>query len=124
MTADLIPPPHPRPVRVALGARPEAASIPDLTAVQPQRPVPRAGAFAFEEVNPMFEGQSPAEVEALIKSDPEFRQLYRHHQQLNRKVMDAELGVLPIDDLTLSRWKKEKLLAKDRLTRIFARTRH
>jgi uncharacterized protein YdcH (DUF465 family) len=63
----------------------------------------------------MFEGQSTADVEALIKSDPEFRQLYRHHQQLNSKVMDAELGVLPIDDMTL---------AKDRLTRLFARTRH
>lgn len=72
----------------------------------------------------MFEGQSQTEVEALIKSDPEFRQLYRRHQQLNSQVMDAELGVLPIDDLTLNRWKKEKLLAKDRLTRMFARTRH
>lgn len=72
----------------------------------------------------MFEGQSQTEVEALLKSDPEFRQLYRHHQQLDRQVLDAELGVLPIDDLTLSRWKKEKLQAKDRLTRMFARTRH
>lgn len=72
----------------------------------------------------MFEGQSVADVEALIKSDPEFRQLYRRHQQLNSQVMDAELGVLPIDDFTLAKMKKEKLLAKDRLTRLFARTRH
>lgn len=72
----------------------------------------------------MFEAQSTADVEALIKADPEFRQLYRRHQQLNRQVLDAELGVLPVDDLTLSRMKKEKLLAKDRLTRIFARMRH
>ncbi len=72
----------------------------------------------------MFEGQSAADIEALIKSDPEFRQLYRRHQRLNSKVMDARLGVLPIDDLTLGRMKKEKLLAKDRLTRMFARTQH
>ncbi|MCE2944890.1 MAG: YdcH family protein [Lysobacteraceae bacterium] len=72
----------------------------------------------------MFEGQSPADVEALLKADAEFRQLYRRHQQLNSQVMDAELGVLPIDDVTLAKWKKEKLHAKDRLTRMFARTRH
>ena len=124
MTADLIPPPLPQSRRDARGLRPEAASLPDLTAVQPNAPCRRAGAFAFEEVAEMFEGQSTADVEALIKSDPEFRKLYRHHQQLNGKVMDAELGVLPIDDLTLARMKKEKLLAKDRLTRLFARTRH
>ena len=34
------------------------------------------------------------------------------------------LGVLPIDDFTLARMKKEKLLAKDRLARMLARTRH
>jgi len=72
----------------------------------------------------MFEGQSPADVEAFLKADAEFRQLYRRHQQLNSQVMDAELGVLPIDDVTLAKWKKEKLHAKDRLTRMFARTRH
>ena len=63
----------------------------------------------------MFEGQSTADVEALIKSDPEFRQLYRHHQQLNSKVMDAELGVLPIDDVTVPRlrayWKQTERAA-------------
>ena len=124
MTADLIPPPLPRPARDARGPRPEAASLPDLTLSNPSAPCPRAGAFAFEEVIPMFEGQSAADVEALIKADPEFRQLYRHHQRLNSQVMDAELGVLPIDDFTLAKMKKEKLLAKDRLTRLFARTRH
>ena len=124
MTADPILPPPTCPDRVARGVRPEVAGSRDLTHVQPQRPVPRAGAFAFEEVTAMFEGQSTADVEALIKSDPEFRQLYRHHQRLNSQVMDAELGVLPIDDFTLAKMKKEKLLAKDRLTRLFARTRH
>lgn len=67
----------------------------------------------------MFESQPQSEVEALLKSDTEFRQLYRRHQELDKQVLDAELGVLPIDDTTLVRMKKEKLHAKDRLTRMF-----
>ena len=46
----------------------------------------------------MFEGQPQAEIEALIKADPEFKQLYQRHRELDKKVTDAELGVLPIDD--------------------------
>jgi uncharacterized protein YdcH (DUF465 family) len=72
----------------------------------------------------MFEGQSQADVDALIKTDPEFRQLYRRHQQLDKRVLDAELGVLPIDDFTLGRMKREKLLAKDKLHRLFNQARH
>lgn len=67
----------------------------------------------------MFEGQPAADVEALLSSDPEFRRLYRRHRQLDKQVLDAELGVLPLDDVTLARMKKEKLHAKDRLTRLF-----
>ena len=47
----------------------------------------------------MFEGQPQAEIEALIKADPEFKQLYQRHRELDKKVTDAELGVLPIDDI-------------------------
>lgn len=84
-----------------------------------------AGAFAFlEEVNPMFEGQPQSELDALMKSDPEFRQLYHRHRELDKQVLDAELGVLPLDDTTLGRMKKEKLNAKDRLTRMFDTRRH
>jgi len=54
----------------------------------------------------------------MIEKDSAFRQLYFHHQKLNKKVTDAELGVLPIDDRTLTRMKREKLMAKDRLTRL------
>lgn len=68
----------------------------------------------------MFEGQPAADVEALLSSDPEFRRLYRRHRQLDKQVLDAELGVLPMDDVTLVRMKKEKLHAKDRLTRLFS----
>lgn len=68
----------------------------------------------------MFEGQPAADVEALLSSDPEFRRLYRRHRQLDKQVLDAELGVLPLDNVTLARMKKEKLQAKDRLTRLFS----
>ena len=66
----------------------------------------------------MFEGQPQTEVEALMKGSNEFRQLYQRHKELDKQVLDAELGVLPIDDATLARMKREKLAAKDRLTRL------
>lgn len=71
----------------------------------------------------MFEGQSPADVDALLANNAEFRRLYRRHKQLDKQVLDAELGVLPLDDLRLARMKKEKLKAKDRLTHLFAESR-
>jgi len=70
----------------------------------------------------MFENQQK-EVEVLIKSDSEFRSLYQRHQELDSKVRDAELGVLPLDDTTLHNMKKEKLCAKDRLTHMWERYR-
>ncbi|MDZ3824477.1 MAG: YdcH family protein [Pseudoxanthomonas sp.] len=66
----------------------------------------------------MFENQKD-QVETLMSANPEFRSLYQRHQELDKKVQDAELGVLPIDDVTLARMKKEKLWAKDRLTHMF-----
>lgn len=72
----------------------------------------------------MFEGQPQAELDAVMKSNAEFRQLYYRHKELDKQVLDAELGVLPIDDTTLSRMKREKLAAKDRLTRMYAAIPH
>lgn len=72
----------------------------------------------------MFEGQPQTEVEALIKANPEFRQLYQRHKELDKQVLDAELGVLPIDDVTLMQMKREKLAAKDRLTRMYDTLHH
>jgi uncharacterized protein len=72
----------------------------------------------------MFEEQPQPEIDALIKSNPEFKQLYNHHQTLDKKVMDAELGVLPIDDLTLTQMKREKLAAKDRLVQMYDTRQH
>lgn len=67
----------------------------------------------------MFEAQPQADVDALLKSDTEFRKLYQRHRELDKQVLDAELGVRAIDDTTLVKMKKEKLFAKDRLTRLF-----
>lgn len=72
----------------------------------------------------MFDEQPQQEIDALIRSNPEFKQLYQRHQTLDKKVMDAELGVLPIDDLTLGQMKREKLAAKDKLTRLFESQAH
>ena len=72
----------------------------------------------------MFEGQSPTELEALMKANTEFRQLYHRHKELDKQVLDAELGVLPIDDTRLVQMKREKLAAKDRLTRMYDALQH
>lgn len=72
----------------------------------------------------MFEGQPQSEIEALMKTDPEFKQLYQRHSKLDKKVADAELGVLPIDDVTLGQMKREKLQAKERLLRIYEAQPH
>ncbi len=72
----------------------------------------------------MFEGQPQTEVDALLKANAEFRQLYHRHKELDKQVLDAELGVLPIDDTRLSQMKREKLAAKDRLTRMYDALHH
>ncbi len=72
----------------------------------------------------MFEDRSQNEVESLMKQSSEFRQLYFHHQELDKKVTDAELGVLPLDDVSLNRMKREKLAAKERLISLADRIAH
>ena len=67
----------------------------------------------------MFEGQPQAELDALMKTNPEFKSLYQRHKELDKKVLDAELGVLAVDDLTLTKMKREKLHAKDRLVTMY-----
>jgi uncharacterized protein YdcH (DUF465 family) len=70
----------------------------------------------------MFENQQK-DVEVLINIDSELRSLYQRHQELDSKVRDAELGVLPMDDTTLHNMKKEKLWAKDKLINLWERYR-
>lgn len=68
----------------------------------------------------MFEGQPQSDIDARRKQDPEFKALYERHQKLNKKCMDAELGVLPIDGVTLGQMKREKLYAKQKLERLYS----
>jgi len=72
----------------------------------------------------MFENQQRDDIEALMKRDAEFRRLYQHHQELDSKVHDADIGVLPLDGITLASMKKEKLLAKVRLERMWEDRSH
>ncbi|MBN8726564.1 MAG: YdcH family protein [Xanthomonadales bacterium] len=66
----------------------------------------------------MFE-HNEKEMEKLMQRNSEFRSLYQRHRELDSKVRDAELGVLPMDDVTLLNMKKEKLHAKDKLTQLW-----
>ncbi|HZF97288.1 MAG TPA: YdcH family protein [Pseudoxanthomonas sp.] len=72
----------------------------------------------------MFEGQPQSEIDAMLEADPEFKQLYQRHRELDKKVTDAELGVLAIDDATLGQLKREKLHAKEKLLRLYDAKSH
>lgn len=65
----------------------------------------------------MFEHRQD-EMQHQLKENEEFRRLYNHHQQLEKRVLAAETGTAPMEDLALNQLKKEKLLTKDRLTRL------
>ncbi len=57
-------------------------------------------------------------VEELLENSTEFRELYDQHRELNNKVYDAEMGILPVDDFTMARMKKQKLILRDRMSEI------
>ena len=65
----------------------------------------------------MFQ-QRQNEVEKLLSENIEFRRLYNKHQELDKQVHEAEIGLHPMEDLALVQLKKEKLWAKDRLAHI------
>ncbi len=62
-------------------------------------------------------------VEVLLNDNEQFQILYKQHNTLKAKVRDAEIGVLPLDDLSLGTMKKEKLLAKDKMAAMIERYR-
>ncbi len=62
----------------------------------------------------MFEHRQEV-MEKLMKENEDFRRIFNRHQQLDKRVSEAELGTAPMEDLALNQLKKEKLLAKDRL---------
>jgi uncharacterized protein len=65
----------------------------------------------------MFENRKE-QMEILLKGNEDFRRLYNHHQQLEKRVTAAENGTAPMEDLALNQLKREKLRAKDQLSRI------
>ena len=69
----------------------------------------------------MFEGQSQDSLESMMKANPEFRQLYYRHRELDKKAADASLGVLPLDDQTLADMKRQKLALKSQLQTMYER---
>lgn len=58
------------------------------------------------------------QMEIMLKENEEFRKLYNHHQQLEKRVLAAETGTAPMEDLALNQLKREKLRAKDQLARL------
>lgn len=71
----------------------------------------------------MFEHRQMT-METLLKENDEFRRIYNHHQELDKRVTAAELGTAPMEDLALNQLKKEKLYAKDQLARIMDTAAH
>lgn len=68
----------------------------------------------------MFENHRE-QMEGMLKENEEFRRLYNHHQQLEKRVLAAENGTAPMEDLALNQLKREKLRTKDHLWRLMDR---
>jgi uncharacterized protein YdcH (DUF465 family) len=65
----------------------------------------------------MFEHRKEL-LEKMKEESAEFRRVYNRHQELDKRVTEAEVGTAPMEDLALNKLKKEKLWAKDQLARM------
>lgn len=65
----------------------------------------------------MFEHRQDL-MERMMKENEEFRRIFNRHQELDKRVTEAELGTKPMEDLALIQLKKEKLWAKDQLAQL------
>ena len=72
------------------------------------------GAITESEGINMFEHDQEI-VQQLLADNTDFKILFDKHQELDEKVDKAGNGVLPLDDITLEKMKKEKLLVKDKM---------
>lgn len=65
-------------------------------------------------------------VTSLLQEDDDFKRLYSKHVALKQRVNDINSGAVPMDDLSLEKIKKEKLLLKDRMAKMIEsyRQRH
>lgn len=62
----------------------------------------------------MFERRQQV-MDKLMKENEDFRRIFNRHQELDKRVCEAEQGTAPLEDLALNQLKKEKLWAKDKL---------
>ena len=62
-------------------------------------------------------------VDSLLSDNENFQSLYQQHHELKEQVMNATSGIHPLDDLTLGKMKKQKLLAKDKMAILIERYR-
>lgn len=62
-------------------------------------------------------------VHRLLAENPDFKLLYTKHQELDDKVDKAGSGELPLDDVTLEKMKKERLLLMDKMALLIAKYR-
>jgi len=85
-----------------------------LLAVLRGRPSPHRSKAMFE--------HRQEKMDSLMRENEDFRRIYNHHQELDKRVTAAELGTAPMDDLALNQLKKEKLWAKDRLANLMDAT--
>jgi len=68
----------------------------------------------------MFEYEEDI-VKELLGANERFQQLHQQHAELKTQVREAETGVHPLDDLSLTRLKRQKLLAKDKMAHMIQR---
>ncbi len=62
----------------------------------------------------MFEHRQQV-MDKLMKENEDFRRIFNRHQELDKRVCEAEQGTSPMEDLALNQLKKEKLWVKDKL---------
>ena len=54
-------------------------------------------------------------VDMLLAESNDFQRLYQKHVELKQRVQDANLRSEPMDEFSLEKLKKEKLLLKDKM---------
>ena len=57
-------------------------------------------------------------VNSLLVMNKDFKRLYDKHDSLNQKVDEANSGSVALDDYSLEKLKKEKLMLKDRMAQM------
>lgn len=54
-------------------------------------------------------------VNSLLSENNDFKRLYDKYDMLKQRVKEVNAGVIPMDDFSLEKIKKEKLMLKDRM---------